>query len=150
MRLNVLNDLNAYEVSMTPARCRSDGCSTSTKRPVAANFFLAVSQDGQSAVLFPIGKRRFIAPVRQLLHSFFMRRSRHKRSDRLMVAPHCQCPEGQPFCFSHPDAKIPRGSFRLRDRAPGVPKKSREKAQGTQVKPSDGDNCHNRILDMSD
>jgi hypothetical protein len=38
----------------------------------------------------------------------------------------------------------------LPHRAPGVPKKSREKAQGTQVKPGDGDNCHNGILDMFD
>ena len=95
-----------------------------------------------SRVLFPIGKRRFVAPVRQLLHSFLMRRSRHKLSDRLIVAPHRQRPERKPSRFSHSDAEIPRGPFRLPDRSPGVPKEPREKAQGTQVKSGDGDDCH--------
>jgi hypothetical protein len=52
-----------------------------------------------SRVLFPIGKRRFVAPVRQLLHGFFMRRSRHKRSDRLIVPPDRHVQNASPFVF---------------------------------------------------
>ena len=97
-----------------------------------------------SCVLFPIGKRGFVAPVRQLLHSFSMRRSRYKRSDRLIVAPHRQRPEGESLCFSHSHPEIARRSFRLPDRSPGVPKEPRKKAQGTQPKTGDGDDWHSR------
>jgi hypothetical protein len=42
-----------------------------------------------------------------------MRRSRHKRFDRLIVPPHRQCPERQPVGFSHPayDALPSEGAF---------------------------------------
>ncbi|MCE3242780.1 MAG: hypothetical protein K0Q83_3287 [Deltaproteobacteria bacterium] len=95
-----------------------------------------------SRILFPIGKDGFIAPVRQLLHGFSMRRSRHKRPDRLIVPPHRQRPERKPFGFSHSNAEIARRSFRLPDGSPGVPKEPREKAQRTQAKSGDGDDCH--------
>jgi hypothetical protein len=95
-----------------------------------------------SRVLFPIGKRRFIAPVRQLLHGFSMRRSRHKRSDRLIVPPHRQRPERKPARLSHFDTEIARGPFRLPDRSPGVPEKPRKKADRAQVESGDGDDCH--------
>ena len=95
-----------------------------------------------SHVLFPIGKRRFIAPVRQLLHGFFMRRSRHKRSDCLIVPPDRQRPERKPARFSHSDTEIPLGPFRLPDRSPGVPEEARKKAQRAQVKSGDGDDWH--------
>jgi hypothetical protein len=97
-----------------------------------------------SRVLFPIGKRRFVAPVRQLLHGFFMRRSRHKRSDRLIVAPDRQRPERKPARFSHSDAEITRGPFRLSHRSPGVPEEPRKKAQRAKVKSGDGDDRHSR------
>ena len=102
-----------------------------------------------SRVLFPIGKRRFVAPVRQLLHGFFMRRSRHKRSDRLIVAPDRQRPERKPSCFPHSDAEIARGPFRLPDRLPGVPKEAREKPQRAQAESGDGDDRHSRISKIS-
>ena len=95
-----------------------------------------------SRVLFPIGKRRFVAPVRQLLHGFFMRRSRHKRSDRLIVPPDRQRPERKPARFSHSDTEIARGPFRLPDRSPGVPEEPRKKAQRAQAKSGDGDDRH--------
>ena len=102
-----------------------------------------------SRVLFPIGKCRFIAPVRQLLHGFFMRRSRHKRSDGLIVPPDRQRPERKPSRFSHSDTEIARRPFRLPDRSPGVPKEAREKAGRAQAKTGDGDDRHSWSFKIS-
>jgi hypothetical protein len=102
-----------------------------------------------SRVLFPIGKRRFVAPVRQLLHGFFMRRSRHKRSDRLIVPPDRQRPERKPACFPHSDTEIARGSCCLPDRSPGVPEEARKKAHRAQVESGDGDDCHSWGVELS-
>ena len=102
-----------------------------------------------SRVLFPIGKCRFVAPVWQLLHGFFMRRRRHKRSDGLIVPPDRQRPERKPSRFSHSDTEIARGPFRLPDRPPGVPKEPRKKAQRAQAKSGDGDDRHSRISKLS-
>mgnify|MGYP003578032681 CR=1 FL=1 len=95
-----------------------------------------------SRVLFPIGKCRFVAPVRQLLHGFFMRRSRHKRSDGLIVPPDRQRPERKPSRFSHCDTEIARVLFSLPGRSAGVPEQARKKAQGAQAKAGDGDDWH--------
>ena len=77
-----------------------------------------------SRILFPIGKRRFVTPVRQLQHGFSMRGGWHKRSDRLIVPPNRQRPERKAVGFSHSDAEIARGSSRLPHRQPGVPDES--------------------------
>ena len=120
-------------------------------QPAAGNQLFAGRFPGGpiSRVLFPIGKRRFVAPVRQLLHGLFMRRSRHKRSDRLIVAPDRQRPERKPARFSHSDTEIARRSFRLPDRSPGVPEESRKKAQRAQAKSGDGDDRHSWIYERA-
>ena len=145
-----MNDFNRFQYSLPPLRGFDGACLLLLGRMQHVDQSTVRSQSFSgrypgrpiSRVLFPIGKRRFIAPVRQLLHGFFMRRRRHKRSDRLIVAPDRQRPERKPVRFSHSDTEIARGPFRLPDRSPGVPEEPRKKAQGAEVKSGDGNDWH--------
>lgn len=102
---------------MVPDFCCSDGWRTLTKATGGSQSFRGRFPGRPiSRILFPIPKRRFVTPVRQLQHGFSMRGGRHKRSYRLIVPPNRQCPERKALGFSHSDAEIARGPFRLPDR----------------------------------